>query len=134
MPFVAEEVAITLIEVLRPLMVQPARQDRDLADQIKRAASSAALNAGEGRRREGRDRVHHFRILNGSAAEVHTALRVAVAWGYFEPRAVAQALRLVDRLVAMTWRLGHPAAAPGVTEPAAKTPPGRFLAPPPPVC
>jgi len=48
MVFEAEEVAIQLIEVLRPLVSRIKARDRALADQLTRAASSVALNIGEG--------------------------------------------------------------------------------------
>jgi hypothetical protein len=37
-----------------------------------------ALNLDEGRRRAGQDRLHHFRVALGSAAELDTALRLAL--------------------------------------------------------
>jgi hypothetical protein len=43
----------------------------------------------------------------GSADEVHTTLRVVVAWGKLQQNEVDEALRLLDRVLAMTWRLTH---------------------------
>ena len=79
--------------------------DRRLAEQLRAAASSVALNLGEGRRRTGMDRLHHWRVAAGSAEETLTCLRVAEAWGYLAPRDVEKALRLLDRVLAMLWRL-----------------------------
>jgi four helix bundle protein len=70
-------------------------------------ASRVPLNLAEGRRRVGKDRLHHFRIAAGSAAEVRVALLVARAWGDLEARDVEEALLLLDRLLAMLWRLTH---------------------------
>lgn len=47
-------------------------------------------------------------IAAGSAAETRTAIRIAVAWRYVE---IARAIRvdeLLDRELAMLWRLTHP--------------------------
>ncbi len=82
------------------------RDDRALADQLRRAASSVALNLAEGNRRTGQDRVQFFRIAAGSAAEVRAALEVGRAWGSVagsEPAEVE-----LDRVLAMLWRLTHP--------------------------
>ena len=68
-----------------------------------------ALNLGEGQRRSGADRVQCFRIAAGSAAEVGVALRVAEAWGYLDAAGLLDARALLDRVLAMTWRLTHPA-------------------------
>jgi hypothetical protein len=53
------------------------------------------------------DRRHHWRVAAGSANEVYTTLRVAVAWGKLQQSEVDEALRLLDRVLAMTWRLTH---------------------------
>jgi four helix bundle protein len=78
--FEAYEVALELVAALRPVLVQLGRRDRDLADQMRRAAASVVLNLAEGARRTGRDRLHFYRIAAGSAAEVRAALAVARAW------------------------------------------------------
>jgi four helix bundle protein len=82
-------------------------RDRDLSQQIRGAASSISLNLSEGRRRSGADRLHSWRIAAGSADEVRAALRVAVAWGDVEDRDVARALDILDRVLAMLWRMTH---------------------------
>jgi len=51
--------------------------------------------------------LHHFRIELSSAQETQTGLRVAVAWGHLEAVEVAKAVTLLDRVLAMTWRLVH---------------------------
>ena len=53
----------------------------DLQRQLRRAASSIALNLAEGSGRNGRDRKQHFRIARGSALEAQACLLVAQAWG-----------------------------------------------------
>ena len=103
--FIALERAIELIDALREPVETIGQRDGDLARQIRRAASSVALNLGEGRRRFGKDRAHHFRIASCSADEVRVALRVAVAWGHVEEGATQRAAACLDELGAMLWRL-----------------------------
>jgi four helix bundle protein len=55
------------------------------------------LNLAEGRRRVGKDRLHHFRIAAGSADELRVALLVARAWGDLGAGDVRQAFALLDR-------------------------------------
>jgi four helix bundle protein len=80
-------------------------RDRALSEQIRRAASGISLNLAEGRRRCGADRLHSWRIAAGSAEEVRAALRVAAAWGDLAAAEVSEAIVLLDRLLAMLWRL-----------------------------
>jgi len=79
-----------------------------LADQLRRAASSMPLNVAEGAQRLSRDRLQHYRIAAGSAAEARSALQVACAWGYVGGQQVEDADALLDRVVAVLWRLTHP--------------------------
>ena len=71
--------ALALVSGLRPVLGQLRTKDRALTDQLKRAASSVALNIAEGNRRAGQDRLQFFRIAAGSAAEVRAAMDVARA-------------------------------------------------------
>jgi four helix bundle protein len=105
--FDAFEVSLQLIGALRAPLAKLQSLDSDLANQLRRAASSVSLNLGEGRRRAGRDRSFHFRVAAGSAGEVRAALVVAQAWGHLEAPAVSEAQALVDRVLAMRWRLAR---------------------------
>ena len=104
-PFVALELSLDLIRALGPVVVAIGRQDPDLARQLRRAASSVALNLGEGSERAGRDRTHCYRVAAGSHREVATALRVAGAWGYVGD--LGKVSEVVDRLAAILFRLTH---------------------------
>jgi four helix bundle protein len=101
------EVSLQVVRQLRPASARLAKTDPALFDQIRRAASSIALNIAEGRRRVGKDRLHLWRIAAGSADEVRSALRVAEAWGQIDGREIADVLVLLDRVLAMLWRLTH---------------------------
>lgn len=98
------------LEVIRSLGNGYARikaHDPDLARQLRKALSSVSLNLSEGARREGKDRLHLFRVAAGSGAEARTCFRVAEAWGYVSRKDVSRPLELLDRVLAMTWKLTH---------------------------
>ena len=106
--FQAQIIAQEFIVAVRPLVEAIELRDRNLADQLRRAATSAALNLAEGSRRDGRDRASRYRIAAGECTEAVAALRIAVAWGYIGDDAGAVALGFADRLCAMLWRLRNP--------------------------
>ena len=105
MTFVAERVALRVVEELSTLVDAVERRDRDLARQIRRAGSSIVLNVAEGKRRRGKDRLHHYRIAAGSAGEVQAALKVAMAWRYVRRDQCAECLALLDRELGLLWGL-----------------------------
>ncbi len=76
-----------------------AREDRDLARQLRRAASSVLLNIAEGERARGGNRRSRFESAIGSANECVACLDCAVALGYV-PRCdrVAMAADGFDRV------------------------------------
>jgi four helix bundle protein len=97
--------SIELIEALRPIVPRIKRHDRSLADQLGRAASSIALNIAESNYSDPGNRKARLFSAAGSANETRTALRIAVAWGYVVPRDAEAARALVERVVAMLWKL-----------------------------
>lgn len=105
MQFDAFEISLQLISALRTSIERVQTHDAPLATQLRRAASSVPLNLSEGRRRVGKDRLHLWRIAAGSADEVRAALRVALAWGYVDQAMVEEPLALLDRVLAMLWRM-----------------------------
>ena len=105
MKFEAFEIALALIRALRPLVAKIRKFDPDLSRQLRKAGTSVANNVAEGNRRTGRDRNHHFDIAAGSAEEIESSLRVAVAWGYLEEDEIKTPLDLEDREQAMLFRL-----------------------------
>ncbi len=105
--FEALEVSLKAVRSLREPVRTIRTRDPKLADQLRRAASSIALNLSEGRRRMGKDRRYHWSVAAGSAEEAHTCLRVAEAWGDVKRSEIKEALQLLDRLLAMLWRLTH---------------------------
>ncbi len=108
MAFDALIVALEINRAVAPLAREIAQHDPDMARQIRKAAQSIPANLAEGRKRVGRDRLHHFRVAAGSAAEVVLHLESAEAWSFVNAAALAEPLALLDRELAMTWRLTHP--------------------------
>ena len=104
---IAQQVATQLIRSLSSLLEQIRVRDAALADQGRRAASSALLNIAEGNRRIGKDRPHLFRVAAGSAAEVDAVLVTAAAWGYVDEVATEEVRRRIDRLLGLLWGLTH---------------------------
>ena len=105
--FDSYRVALELIRALVPVASQLRVHDRALVDQLRRAASSVALNIAEGGRRQGRDRTHLWRVAAGSTSEVVAVLDVAAAWGCVPTSTAEQARALADRVLAMLWRMTH---------------------------
>jgi four helix bundle protein len=105
--FIALELAIEINASLHDVVGMIRRRDVDLARQIFRSASSIAANLDEAGGREGKDRVHFFRIAAGSARETLVHLRVALAWRFVQTRDVQKAMALLDRELAILWRLTH---------------------------
>ncbi|MCP4900992.1 MAG: four helix bundle protein [bacterium] len=81
---------------------------KSIADQVIRSANSVPANLAEGNGRCGRDRLHHWRIAYASAKEVDSHLRLLVQTGTVDIKLSLTAMRLFDRVRAMTWRLIHP--------------------------
>jgi four helix bundle protein len=75
----------TIIDVLRnlrPIVSRIESHDRDLARQLRRCASSIALNVSEGSGSRGGTRRERYQNALGSARETGACLDVAVALGY----------------------------------------------------
>ena len=105
--FIAYEVSLELIRCVRDVLPIVQRFDSDLADQMKRAASSVVLNLAEGARLSGGNKRRHYEIAHGSANEVKGAVDVANAWGWIDDAALRAVL---DRQLALLWRLTHGSA------------------------
>lgn len=103
--FDAYEIARQLITSLRPVVPAIHAHDRDLADQLRRAAQSVLLNLAEGQTFSNGNRRKHFEIAQGSANEVKAALDAAAAWGW--SWAEGEERVLLDRLLAVLWKLTH---------------------------
>ena len=105
MRFQVYQVSLEVNRSLRQPLVKIRTCDPKLFGQIRGVASSVPMNIAEGNRRSGKDRPYHFRVAAGSAAEVRSALEVLEAWGDLDPRDGAPTLKLIDRVLAMLWKL-----------------------------
>jgi four helix bundle protein len=80
------------------------RHDRELLGQLKRAASSVALNIAEGLGSRAGNRELRFQTALGSAREVRACLDVAAAWGC-TGACDAEVIDHVEHVIAMLTRL-----------------------------
>ena len=78
------DVIVDVLRRLRPVIAQIETHDRDLARQLRRAASSIALNVSEGSGSRGGTRRERYCNALGSARETTSCLDVAEALGYLE--------------------------------------------------
>ena len=73
--------AVEMHQQLARVANQIGRQDPDLMRQLRRAASSVALNINEGLGSKAGNRELRFQTALGSVREVRACLDVAAAWG-----------------------------------------------------
>src|SRR5512142_2938647 len=95
-------VVLEFIGIIRPLLTQNERRDRDLGRQLRRASSSVALNLAEGMYSRGELRTARYHTALGSMRESQACLEVAQAFGYvreLDPQFVAQVNRIIGTLV-----------------------------------
>ncbi len=103
--FDALEMSLQFLERLVPVETRIRQRSACLAKQLANASESIALNLGEGRLRRDGDKRRHFEIAAGSASEVTTALRIAVAKRYISAAEFADIDAVLDRVRAMLFRL-----------------------------
>jgi four helix bundle protein len=70
-----------------------------------RAANSVVLNIREAAYSDPGDRRARFHSAAGSANEVRGGLRLARAWDYLNAKPTQAAEGLLDRVMAMLWKL-----------------------------
>ena len=90
------------IALMPPILGAIERRDRDLACQLRRAASSVALNIAEGSGSFGGVRRARYRTALGSARETLSCLQVAARFQYIapaQPALVAIMNRVIGTLV-----------------------------------
>ena len=97
-------VTIEMLRGLRPLIERIGGKDLNLADQLRRAATSIALNLQEGAYSQGRNERARWYTALGSAAEVRACLDVADALGYVE-RIDDELRDKLDHVIATLHRL-----------------------------
>jgi four helix bundle protein len=105
MAFIVQSLSVELVESLRPLVSEIRKRDRALADQLTRAASSVVLNIAESNYSDSGNRKARLFTAAGSANEVRAVLTVGAAWAYCERAESEVALGLLDRILAILWKL-----------------------------
>src|SRR5262245_21810157 len=103
----AQLLTLDLIRCLRPLVERLRATSPDLADQLRRAATSVGLNLAEGTRRSGADKRRAYRIAAAEAQEVKAALELAAAWGALDDADLDGARTLADRVGRVTFALAR---------------------------
>ena len=78
------DVILEALQLLRPVIVEIEKHDRDLARQLRRAATSMALNCCEGSGSRGGTRRERYDNALGSARETGGCVDSARALGYVE--------------------------------------------------
>src|SRR5690242_3061642 len=97
-------VVLETIALLRPVALQIERRDRDLGRQLRRAASSVALNLSEGMYSRGGLRQARYHTALGSAREVLSCIETARAWSYIT-RIPSDLAPQLDRIIGTLVRL-----------------------------
>jgi len=103
--FVSYEVSVQLVDSLRDVVTLIEQHDRNLGDQLRRAATSVVLNLAEGSRSAKGNKQKHYAIAHGSANEVKAALALACGWGWIDESRVPA--KILDRLLGLLWGLTH---------------------------
>ena len=97
-------VVLEVVRDVRPVIEQLERKDPDLARQMRRAASSVALNLCEGTGSRGKNRGARYHTALGSMRETLSCIDVAVALGYVEGVAPA-VLGRIDHVLGTLYKL-----------------------------
>ena len=105
--FEAEGIADQIVDEVAKV-VSRIRGDAELAKQMRNATQSLSNNIGEGAGRFGRDRVLLFSYAYGSGRELRRQLKFAVAFGHVDDDSIEGLRDLLDRELAILWRLTHP--------------------------
>jgi four helix bundle protein len=95
------EKAFCAVERIGAVLERIEARDRNLADQLKRAAVSVVLNLEEGSGTRGGHRRQRYLSAAGSAREAKAALRLAAGLGYVGKADVERAYGELDEVAAV---------------------------------
>lgn len=98
---------VEMVRVVHLLAGKVAQHDRDMAQQMKRACTSAALNASEGLHAKAGKRRSRLEDAINSARETLMAMRLARACGYLQQGEAVAAASEVDEVIAVLWTLAY---------------------------
>jgi four helix bundle protein len=98
---------VEMVQLVHGLARKVARHDRDLAQQMKRSSSSAALNGSEGLFARAGKRTSRLEDAVNSARETVMALRLAGACGYLSSADAQAGVLVLDGIIAVLWTLAY---------------------------
>ena len=107
MALFAYDLALQMLQHIKPLMDTVARHDRNLADHGMRSAENSFLNIAEGRSALGRNEIAKFTNALCEAREARAAEQAAVALGYVTEQEAKLADADLDRLGGLLWGSTH---------------------------
>ncbi len=107
-PLRVERLAREACQALAPVLPALARADRDLCRQLRRAATSAALNVAEAQGLRAGHRRERLATALGSAREARMALLLAADLGLLPAERLAHPADRFDHLAASLYRLLYP--------------------------
>jgi four helix bundle protein len=96
-----------MVQLVHGIARKVSRHDRELANQLRRASSSVALNGGEGLWAKSGKRTSRLEDAINSARETVMALRVARACGYVTRAEADFGIAKVDGIIAVLWTLAY---------------------------
>jgi len=98
--------SIEFLALTLRLLAHLPRSEREIRDQLKRAAMSIPLNIAEGAGKPtAPDRAHYHAIARGSAMECAALLDVCRVAGFIPLREAEQGRELLTRVVSMLTRM-----------------------------
>ena len=103
-------IILSFVEDIALLTPRIAHHDPDLARQLRRSASSVALNCSEAMYARGRSRTACFNISLREMRESYAALEVSVRLRYLPPLDAALEDR-IQRIIGTLYRLSFPRQA-----------------------
>jgi len=92
------QLALKGVRLVRPLIVQIAKHDKDLATQLRRSVTSVPLNAAEGAEGRKNNRLARYADARGSANEVVATLQSAEALGYLRAESITEPVDIFDHV------------------------------------
>jgi four helix bundle protein len=104
-PFRALSLSYDLVSALSSVIPAVAEHNRDLADQLRRAAASVALNLAESTGNKRGNRRLRIESAFGSAQETKAALHIARCWYRIDDEAARRSFELADAIARMCWGL-----------------------------
>ena len=92
------QLALKGVRLVRPLIAEIAKHDRDLAVQLRKSVTSVPLNIAEGCESRKNNRLARYADARGSANEVVATLESAEALGYLRAERIVEPVDIFDHV------------------------------------